>query len=78
MQVEREALLKQMAERVAEVRRQMGEVQANLARKQELLDEAVGRHDELTNELNIERRKATFSLMRVLAAVKRANEAHAR
>lgn len=78
MQTEREALLKQMADRVAEVRHEVSELQALLTRRQELLDEAVGRQDELTKALENEKRKATFSLMRMLAAAKRTKEAHER
>jgi hypothetical protein len=77
-QTEREALLKQMADRVAEVCHEVSELQALLTRRQELLDEAVGRQDELTKALENEKRKATFSLMRMLAAAKRAKEAHER
>jgi len=68
----------ELEEVIARVRKENQEVEKKLDKKQELLDESVGRIEEMEKAVTTEHKRSSFSTMKLLLAFSRAKEKHSR
>lgn len=71
-------MVEKMEAVIAGVRHEVAELQREVARKKELLDEAVGRHDELMGQVAAGQQRSSFDKMRLLSVFNKTRERHVR
>ena len=71
-------MVAELEEVIAQVKKEKAEVEKALDRRQDLLDESVGKIEEMEHAVTTEHKRASFSTMKMLLAFSRTREQHAR